>query len=143
MCYNKSVKNISGDAFRGRSKKLTIYGKAGSYADQYATDKKIRFELISAFVKSDSKIKNQEEKRSLIKEKKPHYSQGEYIIRHRSTTNTPGKYTPWVYCPTVYDDLELAQFEVERFEVPNTAQEHIVEVLDFDGNIVGGAVYSY
>ena len=74
--------------------------------------------------------------------KKPQYSQGQYIIRKRSLSSETGNLSPWSYLPDVFDDLEDAQYQAEDMEVPDTAMEFIVEVLDVEGNVVGGAVYS-
>lgn len=74
--------------------------------------------------------------------KKPQYSQGQYVVRKRSWSAATGNFSPWSYLPDVFDDLEDAQYQEEDMIVPDTAMEFIVQVLDYDGNVFGGAIYS-
>ena len=75
--------------------------------------------------------------------KKPNYSQGQYVVRKRSTSNTTGKKSPWSYFSDVFDDLEKAQefAEDEANNAPHGVYAYEVDVIDYEGNLVGGAVY--
>ncbi len=72
--------------------------------------------------------------------KKPVYSQGQYIVRRRVTSDIGGT-TPPMYYSEVFDNVKDAFFFAENQPLPPGAYCIDIEILDFDGNVVDGVIF--
>ena len=72
--------------------------------------------------------------------KKPVYSEGEYIIRYQFIRNANN---PWRYYPEVFSSLKEAEDKVDLdWDILAEDAETVVEILDFNGNVVGGGGFT-